>query len=68
MEDQLAAHRRMRACLAGILDLDPPGVSARIAELDREISHLEQVLGAATPADRDAATAPVEVRAPVRAA
>lgn len=52
--DDLAACRRMRACLAGIADLDPPGVRARLADLDREIARLEALLdlapdGAAAP-------------------
>ncbi|NNM72590.1 hypothetical protein [Enterovirga aerilata] len=43
--DDLAAFRRMRACLAGIVDLDPEGVPQRLAELDREIERLERLLG-----------------------
>jgi hypothetical protein len=41
----LEACRRMRACLAGILDLDPDGVATRLAEMDREIARLEALLG-----------------------
>ena len=43
--DDLAACRRMRACLAGIVDLDPEGVKVRLAEMDREIARLEALLG-----------------------
>ena len=43
--DQLASHKRMRACLVGILDLDPAGVGRRIEEIDREIAYLEALLG-----------------------
>ena len=43
--DDLAACRRMRACLVGIMDLDPEGVKVRIAEMDREIARLETTLG-----------------------
>lgn len=38
--DLLAGHKRMRASLAAILHLDPPGVTARIAEMDRAIAEL----------------------------
>ena len=43
--DDLAACRRMRACLAGIVDLDPEGVRTRLAEMDHEIARLELLLG-----------------------
>ncbi len=43
-ENDLAACRRMRACLAGIIDLDPEGVKIRLAEMDREIARLEELL------------------------
>ena len=43
--DELAAFRRMRACLAGIMDLDPAGVTARLADMDREIARLEHLFG-----------------------
>jgi hypothetical protein len=43
--DDLAACRRMRACLAGIMDLDPEGVAVRLAEMDREIERLEALFG-----------------------
>ena len=43
--EDLAACRRMRACLLGIIDLDPEGVKARLTDLDRDIQHLEQLLG-----------------------
>ena len=43
--DELAACRRMRACLAGIMDLDPAGVTARLADMDREIARLEHLFG-----------------------
>ena len=50
--NDLEACRRMRACLAGIIDLDPEGVAARLAEMDREIERLEKLLGSqARPAD-----------------
>ncbi|MDB5559950.1 MAG: hypothetical protein JWQ36_2884 [Enterovirga sp.] len=52
--EDLAACRRMRACLLGIADLDPEGVKARIAEMDREIARLEQVLAPADPWGRTA--------------
>ena len=43
--DDLQGHKRMRACLEGIRHLDPDGVAKRIAEFDREIAHLETLLG-----------------------
>lgn len=44
LQDELDAHRRMRACLVGILHLDPTGVAARIAEMDVVITRLEASL------------------------
>lgn len=44
LQDEIAAHRRMRACLVGIAHLDPPGVAARIAEMDGVIARLEASL------------------------
>ena len=38
VQDEIDAHCRMRACLAGILDLDPAGIGARLVEMDREIA------------------------------
>jgi hypothetical protein len=53
--EDLAACRRMRTCLAGIADLDPEGVAARIADMDREIARLEALLGAGRPDAEDRA-------------
>jgi hypothetical protein len=47
--EDLAACRRMRACLVGIADLDPEGVAARLVDMDREIARLEALLGAGRP-------------------
>ena len=43
--DDLAACLRMRASLAGIIDLDPEGVTARLAEMDEQIARLRTHLG-----------------------
>lgn len=43
---ELESCRRMRMSLAGIRDLDPAGVDARIADIDREIARLQAMLGA----------------------
>ena len=56
--DQLASHKRMRACLVGILDLDPTGVARRIEEMDREIAHLEALLGGGTPSGSETGVEP----------
>ena len=53
--DELDAHRRMRACLEGIVDLDPPGVTLRMAELDALIAEGE---GGAPTGSRAAHAAP----------
>lgn len=47
---QLDMYVRMRAALAGIADLDPEGVAARIVEMDWEIDRLTSLLEAETPA------------------
>ena len=41
LQDELDAHRRMRTCLRAIADLDPPGVAARLTEVDGIIARLE---------------------------
>jgi hypothetical protein len=58
--EDLAACRRMRACLVGIADLDPDGVAARIVDMDREIARLEALLGAGRP-DSEHPAARIEV-------
>jgi hypothetical protein len=58
--EDLAACRRMRACLVGIADLDPKGVAARIADMDREIARLEALLGAGR-LEADHKPAPIEI-------
>jgi len=52
-QDDLAACRRMRACLAGIVDLDPEGVTIRLAEMDREIARLQALIGHDAPESRE---------------
>ena len=59
-DNDLAACRRMRACLAGIMDLDPEGVRTRLAEMDREIARLELLLGQSA-ADGRELRRPIEV-------
>ena len=59
-ENDLAACRRMQACLAGIVDLDPEGVRVRLAEMDREIARLEELLGP-DPAQAQEARRRIEV-------
>lgn len=48
LDEDLAACRRMRACLLGIRDLDPEGVDARLSDLDREIGRLQELLAGGT--------------------
>ena len=45
LDVELESCRRMRRSLAGIRDLDPAGVDARIAHIDREIARLQAMLG-----------------------
>ncbi|MDB5512420.1 MAG: hypothetical protein JWR08_1903 [Enterovirga sp.] len=54
LRQELAFQLRMRKSLRGIQDLDPEGISARLAEIDRAIAALSARAEAEEPA-----TAPV---------
>ena len=66
--EDLAACRRMRASLMGIVDLDPVGVKARIAEMDEAIARLETALGVGTPSTEKPRIEVIPIGAAVRAA
>ena len=59
LRDLLASHKRMRASLLAALSLDPPGIGARITEMDQEIAQLTARLMAE---ERDATAKPAPSR------
>ena len=65
--DVLASHRRMRASLLAIRDLDPPGIMVRIAEMDAEIARLTALLDISQP-ERDVSRLEIVSIAALRAA
>lgn len=59
---QLDLHRRMRASLVCIADLDPERVATRIVETDWEIDRLTALLEARSEADApDAVSRTIEI-------
>ncbi len=65
---ELESCRRMRRSLAGIRDLDPAGVDARLAEIDREIARLQAMLGTEAAAPSTISVEIVPIGSALRAA